>query len=89
MSSIQNTPWKDLSNINYLLKLDFPTATFEKFPFFQSLPLKQWKYLKACKLSLAEAEGPPTVQWAKTPLQFLFLAIGILIISEFLINIRY
>ena len=29
-----------LSNINYLLKLDFPEATFELFPLFQ------WKRLK-------------------------------------------
>ena len=47
MSSIQNTPWKDLSTIKNLYKLDFPVATFERFSFFQSLPLKQWKYLKS------------------------------------------
>ena len=47
MSSIQNTPWIDLSNINYLFKLDFPAPRFEIFPLFQSLPLKQWKYLKS------------------------------------------
>ena len=32
MSSIQNTPWKDLSKIKNLFKLDFPKATFELFP---------------------------------------------------------
>ena len=47
MSSIQNTPWKDLSKIKNLFKLDFPVATFEIFSFFQSLPLKQWKQLKS------------------------------------------
>ena len=40
MSSIQNTPWKDLSKIKNLLKLDFPVATFELFP------LPEWKRLK-------------------------------------------
>ena len=41
MSSVQNSPWKDLSNIKNLFKLDFPAAIFERFYFFQSLPLKQ------------------------------------------------
>ena len=35
------------SNIKNLLKLDFPTASFEIFSIFQSLQLKQWKYLKS------------------------------------------
>ena len=46
MSSIQNTTCKDISNNNNIFKLDFPVVTFEIFPFFQSLPLKQWKHLK-------------------------------------------
>ena len=43
--SFQNTPWKDLSTIKNLLKLDFPPATFE---IFSSL---QWKRLKNVNLS--------------------------------------
>ena len=46
MSSFQNTPWKDLSNIKKLLKLDFHVATFEIFSLFQLKRLKTWKYLK-------------------------------------------
>ena len=40
MSSIQNTPCKDLSKIKNLFKLGFPVATFEIFSFFQWVPLK-------------------------------------------------
>ena len=39
-SAFQNTPWKGLSIIKHLFKLNFPVATFEIFPLFQ------WKILK-------------------------------------------
>ena len=46
MFSFQNTPWKDLSNINNLLKLVFALASFDIFQLFQWKRLKKWKYLK-------------------------------------------
>ena len=46
MSSIQNTHWKAIRNINSLLKLDFPVATFGIFSLFQWKRLKKWKSLK-------------------------------------------
>ena len=36
-----------VSDYIHICKLDFPVATFERFLFFQSIPLKQWKYLKS------------------------------------------
>ena len=44
MSSIQNTSWKDLSNINNLFELYFPDATLEMFTF---LNLFLWNNINA------------------------------------------